>query len=119
MGSLWRRTTSSNCFLSPAWSFRTISSSSTRAPVLAHMIGASDTSGGAPLSRFVKALLLVSTLAGAARAEPTEESRKIAHASYEQGKAAFEAHDYLRAGKLFLEAYARVPHHDPLWNAAR
>jgi hypothetical protein len=59
------------------------------------------------------------TIARTAGAEPTDDSRKVAHEAYEQGKAAFLAHDYLRAGKLFLEAYARVPHHDPLWNAAR
>jgi tetratricopeptide (TPR) repeat protein len=50
---------------------------------------------------------------------PTDEDRRIAHEQYEQGKAAFEAHDYLQAARLFLAAYARAPHHDPLWNAAR
>ena len=50
---------------------------------------------------------------------PTEEDRRAAHDQYEQGKAAFEAGDYLRAAPLFLGAYRLAPHHDPLWNAAR
>jgi hypothetical protein len=49
----------------------------------------------------------------------SDDERRAAHDAYEKGKAAFEAQDYLRAGKLFLEAYERAPHHDPLWNAAR
>ncbi len=48
-----------------------------------------------------------------------EADRAAAHEAYEQGKAAFAARDFLRAGQLFLDAYARAPHHDPLWNAAR
>jgi tetratricopeptide (TPR) repeat protein len=50
---------------------------------------------------------------------PTADERQVAHADYGQGKVAFEAGDYLRAGKLFLEAYRHAPHHDALWNAAR
>jgi tetratricopeptide (TPR) repeat protein len=47
------------------------------------------------------------------------DPRQIAHEEYSQGKAAFEAGDYLRAAQLFLEAYRHAPHHDALWNAAR
>ncbi len=50
---------------------------------------------------------------------PDDDQRRAAHNAYEAGKTAFEAHDYLRAGDLFLEAYRRAPHYDPLWNAAR
>jgi hypothetical protein len=50
---------------------------------------------------------------------PSLEDQRVAHEDYEGGKAAFEAKDYLRAARLFLEAYRRAPHHDPLWNAAR
>jgi hypothetical protein len=50
---------------------------------------------------------------------PTDEDRRMAHEEYERGKVAFEAKDYLQAARLFLSAYARAPHHDPLWNAAR
>ncbi len=49
----------------------------------------------------------------------SDSDRARAHEAYEQGKAAFEARDYLRAAKLFLDAYRLAPRHDPLWNAAR
>jgi hypothetical protein len=65
---------------------------------------------------------------GLARAQPApepspqgigDEERRAAHVAYEEGKSAFEAHDYARAARLFLEAYAHAPHHDSLWNAGR
>jgi hypothetical protein len=73
------------------------------------------------------AVVLASSIARAqsepAASPPTtstdDDQRRAAHDAYEAGKTAFEAHDYLRAGDLFLEAYGRAPHYDPLWNAAR
>jgi tetratricopeptide (TPR) repeat protein len=47
------------------------------------------------------------------------DERLVARDEYGLGKAAFEAGDYLRAGRLFLDAYRHTPHHDALWNAAR
>jgi tetratricopeptide (TPR) repeat protein len=57
--------------------------------------------------------------APAASPAPSADERQVAHEAYGQGKAAFEAGDYLRAARLFLDAYRHAPHHDALWNAAR
>ena len=78
------------------------------------------------------ALLAVMSVAPRADAQPAptappssgaspsiDDSRRLAHERYDQGKAAFAAGDYLSAARLFLETYHLAPHHDPLWNAAR
>ncbi|HRI63606.1 MAG TPA: hypothetical protein PK156_05195, partial [Polyangium sp.] len=44
-----------------------------------------------------------------------DEARHV----FEEGKRAFEAHDYVLAAKAFEQAYRTAPHHAPLWNAAR
>lgn len=47
---------------------------------------------------------------------PPEE---IARLRFEEGTRAFDGGDFVAAARLFLAAYAAVPHHAALWNAAR
>jgi hypothetical protein len=65
------------------------------------------------------ACLLTST--GILAAEPKGPPPSAAEAAqaFVEGQRAFEAGDYRRAATAFEAAYARKPHHAPLWNAAR
>jgi hypothetical protein len=78
------------------------------------------------LPRMLAAFVLFVTLvvfAGGAAAAPKKEvtaaDRKAAHALFTEGRKAFGIGDYRQAGQKFEAAYARAPHHDALWNAAR
>lgn len=49
----------------------------------------------------------------------TAGAEDVARLRFEEGTRAFDAGDFVAAARLFLEAYAAVPHHAALWNAAR
>jgi hypothetical protein len=57
--------------------------------------------------------------AAAAPAAPPPAPEETARQRFEEGTRAFDAGDFVAAARLFLEAYAAVPHHAALWNAAR
>lgn len=44
---------------------------------------------------------------------------RAAKAQYDEGERAFKKGDFRRAAELFENAYRILPHHSPLWNAAR
>jgi hypothetical protein len=72
-----------------------------------------------PAMRVSVALVALALVMGMPVVASAQDDRAAAQERFAAGRAAFDAGDFRTAATAFEEAYAKSPHHDPLWNAAR